>query len=41
MLADLDLKMYMTTNYDDFMFQALKDQHKEPAVGMLPLACRD
>jgi hypothetical protein len=29
-LADLNLKMYLTTNYDDFMFQALKSQHKEP-----------
>jgi hypothetical protein len=29
-LADLNLKMYMTTNYDDFMFQALKARHKEP-----------
>ena len=30
-LADLDLRMYMTTNYDDFMFQALKATHrKEP-----------
>ncbi len=29
-LADLDLKAYMTTNYDDFMFQALKYRKKDP-----------
>jgi hypothetical protein len=29
-LADLELKAYMTTNYDDFMFQALEYCKKEP-----------
>jgi hypothetical protein len=29
-LADLPLQVYMTTNYDDFMVQALKSQNKDP-----------
>jgi hypothetical protein len=29
-LADLPLPMYMTTNYDDFMVQALKSRNKDP-----------
>jgi hypothetical protein len=29
-LADLPLPIYMTTNYDDFMMQALKSRNKEP-----------
>ncbi len=29
-LADLGLPIYITTNYDDFMRQALKDRNREP-----------
>ncbi|MDH4137948.1 MAG: SIR2 family protein [Anaerolineae bacterium] len=29
-LADLPLPVYMTTNYDDFMVQALESRHKDP-----------
>jgi hypothetical protein len=29
-LADLPLPVYMTTNYDDFMVQALKSRNKDP-----------
>ncbi len=29
-LANLPLPIYMTTNYDDFMVQALKSRHKDP-----------
>jgi len=29
-LADLPLPLYMTTNYDDFMIQALKSRNKDP-----------
>jgi len=29
-LAELPLSVYMTTNYDDFMFQALKNRYKDP-----------
>jgi SIR2-like domain len=29
-LADLPLPVYMTTNYDDFMVQALKRRHRDP-----------
>ena len=29
-LADLPLPIYMTTNYDDFMVQALKSRNKDP-----------
>jgi hypothetical protein len=29
-LADLPLPVYMTTNYDDFMMQALRSRHKDP-----------
>jgi hypothetical protein len=29
-LASLDLPVYVTTNYDDFMFQALRRRHREP-----------
>jgi hypothetical protein len=29
-LADLPLPVYMTTNYDDFMVQALKSRYKDP-----------
>jgi hypothetical protein len=29
-LADLPLPVYMTTNYDDFMVQALKNRNKDP-----------
>lgn len=29
-LADFPLPIYMTTNYDDFMVQALRDRHKDP-----------
>jgi hypothetical protein len=29
-LADLPLPIYMTTNYDDFMLQALKSRNKDP-----------
>lgn len=29
-LADLPLPVYMTTNYDDFMVQALASRHKDP-----------
>ncbi len=29
-LADLPLPVYMTTNYDDFMIQALKSRNKKP-----------
>jgi hypothetical protein len=29
-LANLDLPVYVTTNYDDFMFQALRRRHREP-----------
>jgi hypothetical protein len=31
-LADLPLPIYITTNYDDFMFRALKSRGKEPHV---------
>jgi hypothetical protein len=30
LLADLDLPIYLTTNYDDFMFQALRAAQKNP-----------
>jgi hypothetical protein len=30
LLADLPLPLYMTTNYDDFMAQALKNRNKNP-----------
>jgi hypothetical protein len=30
MLADLPLPIYITTNYDDFMMQALKNRHRDP-----------
>jgi hypothetical protein len=30
LLADLPLPVYMTTNYDDFMVQALRSRHKDP-----------
>lgn len=30
LLADLPLPVYMTTNYDDFMMQALKLRHRDP-----------
>jgi SIR2-like domain len=30
LLADLPLPVYMTTNYDDFMTQALKHRHRDP-----------
>ena len=30
MLADLPLPVYMTTNYDDFMVQALKRCYRDP-----------
>ena len=29
-LASLDLPVYVTTNYDDFMFQALTRRHRDP-----------
>jgi len=29
-MADLPLPVYITTNYDDFMFKALRDRGKEP-----------
>lgn len=29
-LADLKLPIYITTNYDDFMFRALKDRNRSP-----------
>jgi hypothetical protein len=29
-LADLPLPLYITTNYDDFMYQALKSRNKSP-----------
>ena len=29
-LAELPLSVYMTTNYDDFMFQVLKNRYKDP-----------
>lgn len=32
LLADLKLPIYMTTNYDDFMFQALKDRYSDPKL---------
>ncbi len=31
-LADLELPIYLTTNFDDFMFQALKSRNKDPKV---------
>src|SRR5689334_13989864 len=30
LLADLNLPVYMTTNYDDFMVQALAAKHRDP-----------
>jgi hypothetical protein len=30
MLADLNLPIYITTGYDDFMVQALRSRHKDP-----------
>jgi SIR2-like domain len=30
LLADLELPLYLTTNYDDFMFRALKTRNKAP-----------
>ena len=30
MLARLPLPVYITTNYDEFMVQALSGQHKDP-----------
>ena len=30
LLADLHLPIYVTTNYDDFMAQALTDRHRDP-----------
>lgn len=30
LLAELELPLYLTTNYDDFMLQALKHHHKAP-----------
>jgi len=30
MLAELELPVYVTTNYDDFMFQALAHRHRDP-----------
>lgn len=35
-LADLPLKIYMTTNYDDFIFKALENRKKKP----IPVLCR-
>jgi len=31
-LAELPLRVYMTTNYDDFMLRALKNRNREPKV---------
>ena len=31
-LADLNLPIYITTNYDDFMFQALRSRKKDPVL---------
>jgi hypothetical protein len=30
LMADLPLPVYITTNYDDFMYQALKDRRRDP-----------
>ena len=34
LLADLNLPLYITTNYDDFMYQALRQRKREPVRGI-------
>ncbi len=34
LLADLNLPLYVTTNYDDFMFQALRQRKRKPERGI-------
>lgn len=36
LLADLELPLYITTNYDNFMFEALRDRKKDPAREVCP-----
>ena len=38
LLADLRLPIYVTTNYDDFMYEALKDRGRSPQRAICP--CR-
>lgn len=36
-LADLPLPLYLTTNYDDFMFSALRRAQLQPSAGRVPI----
>lgn len=36
LLADLKLPVYLTTNYDDFMYQALEDRGRKPLRAICP-----
>lgn len=41
MLAELELPIYITTNYDDFMFQALEERGREPQRVICPWYIKD
>lgn len=41
MLADLRLPIYITTNYDDFMYEALADRGRAPQRAICPWYTRD
>jgi SIR2-like domain len=41
LLADLQLPVYVTTNYDDFMYEALKDRGRAPQRAICPWYTKD